>query len=269
MTQDLIFNASSNYSIAPPTAGSLTSLKLSGEYAGKGRLVIYLDTGNNSYLVLAKENATRFESECGGACTLNENADNYTLRISMPESGVLRLRSITPIVSHLQEFTLEPANRTFKASPGGDISGSINIENKMGERLALAIYGEGNLTPYLTLNASYLLLDQGTAANIAYSIDLPESMKEGLYTEKIIVRYLPGETFTGAVPIEAHMINVIVPSPLSETRIGKNYLPPLLLIVFIILLLIPIFSQARKMILRRRLQNNAAQSNANNDSRGY
>lgn len=245
------FSENDSFVWTPENLGRLNTLSLTGEYVGEGIIRIYLDLEEESKLIYAAEGSSRFESECGNACYLYDTSqDEYNIRIEMPDGGRLDLGQIHYLISELEEFKISPLNITVNLTDNRFIRNKFGIYNSRNKNFSVAIYAEGELTEYTTLDSSY----EGFQINdsmkyISYDIDLPLKIEPGVYNEKIIVRYLPDGKFMGEAPVEEHIVTVRVSeSELEVLTPSKTNLVHILLILlgFVILINIIMFLKRKK-----------------------
>lgn len=221
----------------PEEQGSLSRLALSGSFEGE-QLTLWVEIDGEWTLIHATDAPGIFTFACGAACTIQTYQEEYRFKAEMAEGDVLTITTINYVLSILEEFTVDEdlINKTME--PGTSFTSDLIIRNQRGTNLTLAIYGEGTLADYLTLDVSIVKMagiDENSS--VRYSIDLPNDIEPGIYEGKIIIRYLPESSFTGKSPIEEVSISVTIPGIEQKTDFTEVFFWLLGLIVIMLGLL--------------------------------
>jgi hypothetical protein len=82
------YNATGEYPWTPQNQGTITSVRLSGSYAGPGNAKVYLLGSNTSYLVFDSGShggsmATDFNGKCTDSCAISLNEGHYFLIVEL------------------------------------------------------------------------------------------------------------------------------------------------------------------------------------------
>ena len=248
---DMEFSESRSFTWIPVNRGRLNTISLTGEYLGEGGLRIYLDLEEESRLIYATESSSSFESECGNACYLYDTSqEEYIIRVELPKESSLTLERIDYLVSELEEFKISPSNLTINLTENRFIKNKFNIYNSRNKNFSVALYVEGDLAEYTTLYSSYEEFnDNDTVKQVSYDIDLPLKIEPGIYSEKIIVRYLPKGEFKGEAPTEEHEIVVNVGMSerqlLAPSKVNYVYVM-IVLLVLVMLVNLAIFIRKKR-----------------------
>jgi len=219
-------------------AAGINAIHLTGRYEGEGSVNVYLVADDIEWLVYTAEQSSEFRGQCGNACFISENYDKYMLRVEIGD-GKIEIERIDYMLSDLREFSLDKNKAEYVMNDTRYIKDKFLIHNKYGHEAHFAVYGEGELTEYLTLNQAILELGENESKEIIYDIDLPLDIKPGEYNEKIIVRFLAEDEFKGETPIEEFEINVKV---LGD----KGYMNMILFVLAIVFLINILFFFLKK-----------------------
>jgi len=244
-----------NASVAWNATGPVSGVTITGSYEGEGPARVYLEWesgGKNiSKLLFAADNATRFERQCIATCHLDGAERRFRIRAELPPGAAIEIERVEQVLARLSEFEAEPdgANITLR---GTYVTGKFTLSNLQGERMALAVYGEGPLTPYLTLDSSLAVLEPGESRNVTYSLDLLnaplEDMRvgrDGRVRQEIVARFLPNGSFTGEAPRETYLLSLDIERPLLSPA-QQAPIRTLILIAGAVLLLLNAWLWLRK-----------------------
>ncbi|MDO8481270.1 MAG: hypothetical protein Q7S65_05685 [Nanoarchaeota archaeon] len=214
-----------NTSVVWGEPGSVNGVFVTGTYTGEGPARLYLEWDEGgasaSKLIFAADAPTRFEQQCVATCRLEGAKGPFRIRAELPSEATLDIVRIEHLTAQLSEFAITPnsANVTFD---GTYLSGAFTVSNLRGGSMALAVAGEGAMTPFLTLDSSLLLLSPGESRNVTYSIDflnanpnVKTKRASGELEQRISVRLLPEGSFTGELPKEEYVLTLL-PPPLSQ-----------------------------------------------------
>lgn len=212
--QGITINKSYQLNLNTASIPEIIGVRLSGKIIGKGEVEIYLKNKNKTYLVYKKINrnkTTLFKDKCIETCNLEKPIrGNITLIFKINKSKLV-IDKIKYIEFNLLNFELIPKEIKENFVPGKVIRYNISITNKENKKITLAIYQEGELARYITLEKSLITLGKGTK-KIGITINMPLRFNNsGTHKSKIIARYIPKGEFTGETPKDESTIRLFVP----------------------------------------------------------
>lgn len=213
--QPSVYTFDSSGEIPLELSEGTNGISISGAYTGDSDSKIYLIVKDRTLDIGTVSAGQRFESLCNEACYFERPPGaKVSLKVDMPDGGLLRISTLTERSSSLIEFDLDPKKVELTLKRLGPHVQTFTLHNPRDDNITVLLDLKGPLARYITLQRSLIRLNS-TAKQETYSISIPDSETADTLEAILTVRYVPEGPYTGELPTEDHKIIVHLSSDLE------------------------------------------------------